>query len=75
MKVNYPKSIMKKNELMGMGFPEEYLMRVYRSPAQNFAHKMNPTKINSPIIFETKAFEDFRQKQIAAEVKSMPRGI
>ena len=37
--MKYPKPIMRKSELMKMGFPEECLMTAYRSPGQDFAHK------------------------------------
>lgn len=70
----YPKPIMKMSALIDMGFPEEFLLYAYRNPRQTFAHKMNPTKKNSPILFETAGFEAWRQKLIKTEVQSMPRG-
>ena len=70
----YPKQIMRMSELMDLGFPEEYLLYAYRHPSQRFAGKMNPTKRNSPIIFDTEAFEAWRIKQIEMESKSMERG-
>ena len=69
----YPKQIMKMTELTKMGFPEEFLLYAYRNPRQTFAHKMNPTKKNSPIIFDTAGFETWRQKLIKTEIQSMPR--
>lgn len=72
--LKYPKPIMKMSELTKMGFPEEFLFYAYRNPKQNFAHKMNPTKKNSSILFETAGFEAWRQKLIKTEVQSMPRG-
>ena len=68
----YPKPIMKKSELLAMGFPDEYLMYIYRTPGQKVAHKLNPTKKNSPLIFDTGALEQFRQNQIKIESQSMP---
>ena len=68
MMLKYPKPIMRKTELQGMGFPEECLMAAYHSRGQDFAHKINPTKKNSPIIFDTAGFERWRQNQIRMEV-------
>lgn len=65
--MQYPKKIMRKTELMKLGFPEEFLMFAYRFPGQNFASKVNPTKNNSPIFFETEGFEKWRMKQIQTE--------
>jgi hypothetical protein len=72
--VEYPKPIMKISELKKMGFPEEYLMCAYRNRNQRFASKLNPTKKNSPIIFDTAGFEAWRIKDIKAQVTAMPRG-
>ncbi len=68
--MKYPKPIMRKSELMEMGFPEECLMTAYRSLGQNFAHKINPTKVNSAIIFDTEGFEKWRQELMR---KGVPR--
>ena len=70
----YPKPIMKMSALIDMGFPEEFLLYAYRNPRQTFAHKMNPTKKNSPILFDTAGFEAWRQKLIKTETQSMQRG-
>jgi hypothetical protein len=58
--MQYAKPVMKISELKSMGFPEEYLLFAYRSKGQTFAWKMNPTKSNSPILFDTEGFEKFR---------------
>lgn len=71
----YPKPIMKLSELREMGFPEEYLLYVYRAPGQTVAHKLNPTKKNSPILYDTEALEKFRLKQIKTEESTMIRGV
>lgn len=72
--MQYEKPIMRLSELRdSMGFPEELLLKAYRSPEQNFASKVSPEKINSPIIFDTAGFEAWRQKLIQLEVKAMPR--
>ena len=42
--MKYPKKIMKKTELEALGFPEEYLLRVFRMKGQTVAWKMNPVK-------------------------------
>ena len=61
--MKYPKPVMKKSELVAMGFADEYLMYVYRNNRNAIAWKMNPTKINSVILFDTEEFEKFRQRQ------------
>lgn len=61
--MKYPKQVMKKSELVAMGFTDEYLMYVYRNNRNAIAWKMNPTKINSAILFDTEEFEKFRQRQ------------
>ncbi|QNM06598.1 hypothetical protein [Qiania dongpingensis] len=65
--LKYPKPIMKKTELQAMGFPEECLMTAYRSRGQDFAHKINPTKPHSTIVFDTEGFERYRQNLIKKE--------
>ena len=71
--MDYPKKIMKITELMGMGFPKEYLMNAYRSKNQAFAWKMDITKKNSPILFDTEGLENYRRKQITIEQKANQR--
>jgi hypothetical protein len=63
----YPKPYMKRRELVRMGIPGEMLDRAYRSKGQRFAQKMNPAKVNSPILFETEGFERWRIKQMNIE--------
>lgn len=58
--MTYPKPIMRMTELEKMGFPREYLLRAYRTKNQNFARKINGTKPNSPIIFDTEEFDKWR---------------
>lgn len=42
--MEYPKAIMRRKELVEMGFPYELLDRAYRAPGQKFAQKINPYK-------------------------------
>lgn len=69
--MKYPKQVMRKNELKQMGFPEELLDRAYRQKGQTFAQKINPASKNSPIIFNTEAFERWRLKQLDIENKAL----
>ena len=70
--MEYPKPIMRKTELMAIfGFPEEFLDRAYRQRGQTFAQKLNPTKRNSPIIFDTVGFEKWRMSQLQMENKAI----
>lgn len=55
----YPKPIMRKAELRKMGFSEAILDMAYRDKRQRFAWKINITKSNSPIEYDTKGFDDW----------------
>ena len=61
--MKYPKPVMKISELKEMGFTEDYLLYVYRNNKTAIAWKMNPTKRNSSILFDTEEFEKFRKMQ------------
>lgn len=58
--MKYPKPVMRITELEKLGFPRESLMAAYRRRGQTYAWKANPAKRNSPIIFDTEAFEKWR---------------
>lgn len=58
--MTYKKPVMRLTELEKMGFSREYLLRAYRTKNQNFARKMDGTKSNSPIIFDTEEFDKWR---------------
>lgn len=58
--MKYPKPVMKKTELEKMGFPEQWLLMVFRKHGQNVAWKMGNGR-NSPILFDTDALEKIRQ--------------
>lgn len=71
--MQYPKPVMRKSELEQMGFPEEYLLRIYRTAKQKVAWKINPLKTGSPIVFDTEELEKFRIAEIDMQVTSMPK--
>lgn len=60
--MDYPKQIMKLSELKAMGFPEDWLLRIYRSRGQQIAWKMSE-KPNAPILFDTELLERVRKIQ------------
>lgn len=62
--MEYPKKVMKKTELMEIGFPEEMLLRASREKGQTFAFKMNPLAKNSSLLFDTDGFEKWRLQQV-----------
>ena len=62
--MDYPKQIMKMTELKAMGFPIPLLMEAYRDPKQTFATKIDPSKPNSKIIFDTAGFDKWIAKRI-----------
>lgn len=65
--MTYAKPIMRLAELKKMGYPEEFLLNAYRNPSQAFAWKMDITKKNSPILFDTEGLEQYRLTQIKNE--------
>ncbi len=69
-KVEYPKPIMRLNELCRLGFSKEYLKNVFADPKQDFAWKMDMTKSNSPILFDTVGFEEYRKNQVMIQQKA-----
>lgn len=71
--MEYPNKMMRKKELLEMGFPEEFLDRAYREKGQTFAQKISPMKRNSAIVFDTVEFEKWRLKQIQTENRSLQR--
>lgn len=69
--MNYPKKVMRKNELIEMGFPEEFLLRASVEKADRIAWKINPVKKNSPLLFDTEALEKWRLRQAEIYQKSI----
>lgn len=70
----YPKKIMRLSELVKLGYTKEYLMKQYRTKGQKFAKKQDPTRRNSPIIFDTELFEKQQQRQQEIENRQIRRG-
>lgn len=64
--MEYPRKVMRKKELRGMGFSEAYLMRIFRTVGTPVAWKMNPgaRQKNSPILFDTEELEKVRARGI-----------
>lgn len=61
--MKYPKEIMRLQELKKMGFPEEWLLSVFRLQGnKNIAWKMGAAT-NSPILFDTEELEKYRKAQ------------
>lgn len=58
--MEYPKRIMKKSELIDMGFPSSFLGIAYRKKGQTFANKVDPRKRNSTLMFDTVGLEKYR---------------
>ena len=68
--MEYPKQIMNKKELSGLGFPEAYLMRAFSQPGQTFAWRQNPANRTSPILFDTAGFERWRLDDCKTQEKA-----
>lgn len=66
----YPKPCMRLSELKQQGLSEVELLSAYTDNNQTFAKKVDPTKKNSPIMFETGGLEDYRLKQMATEKRA-----
>ena len=60
--MKYPREVMRKTELLKMGFTEEWLMSVFRRRGQSIAWKAG-NAANSPILFDTEALEKYRVAQ------------
>lgn len=72
--MTYPKPFMSLQELSEFtGFSEEYLQEIYRRKDNDFAGKLDPTKKNSKIFFDTEKFDQWRTRQIKLEVEAMRR--
>lgn len=71
--MEYPKQVMKMSELIKMGFPEKFLQLAYLTKGQTFAQKIDPACRNSPIIFETAGFEQWRMRRLKTENMALPR--
>lgn len=70
--MKYPEKIMKISEMSSLlGFPKRYLLRAYKTKGQKFAHKEDPLRKNSPILFDTEEFEKWRQRQIEMENRAI----
>lgn len=70
--MTYPKPFMTIEEMAKFtGLSKKYLMEVYRRKDNNFAGKLNPALRNSPIVFDTEKFDQWREKQIKMEVDAM----
>lgn len=59
--MKYEKAVMTITELKKMGFPEEWLRSIYRNRHQTIAWKMDASKKNSPILFDTEELEKYRK--------------
>lgn len=71
--MEFPKSVMNMSELRRMGISESFLRIAYADKAQTFAWKANPTKENSPILYDTKGLEAYRLQQVMLEKKCRVR--
>jgi len=71
--MEYPKKIMRFNELVDMGFPKEMLLKICSDKDQTIAFKNNPTKRNSPFLFDTDGLEQYRLNLVRRS-RSFSRG-
>ena len=65
MRVEYPARYMRKAELLRMENPligREVLNRAIMYAPEGVARKVDPRKKNSPVIFDTEKFEEWRQR-------------
>lgn len=69
--MTYPKQVMRIAELEKLGLSKSLLMTAYRRKGQTYAWKMNPMKANSPIVFDTEAFEKWRIQMISGRVAAI----
>lgn len=57
--MTYPKSVMSLRELIDMGFPEKWLMKLYRTKNDGLAWKAGIYK-NNKILFDVEKLERIR---------------
>ena len=65
MRVEYPARYMRKAELLRMENPligRDVLNRAIMYAPEGVARKVDPRKKNSPVIFDTEKFEEWRQR-------------
>ena len=61
--MTYPKQVMSIKELKAMGYPEEFLLGIYRSRNQKIAWKIGTGGRTSKILFDTEELEKYRKAQ------------
>ena len=59
--MKYPKPVMRKSELIEMGFAEEWLMFIYRMRQDKKIAWKTGNKPNCPILFDTEELEKLRK--------------
>ena len=74
MGFKFEKPFMKRSELVKMGLPESMLDRAYGDAKQTFAVKADPTKPNSPIVFDTDGLSKWWDRQIRLQKAMIGRG-
>lgn len=71
--MEYPKKVMRKKELMGLGFPRDWLQAIYETKGQTVAWKIDPTKQNSPLLFDTDELEKVRIREAKNQAAAVIR--
>lgn len=61
--MTYPKAVMTIPELIAMGFPEKWLLMVFRMQGRRAIAWKRGTATNSPILFDTEELEKYRKSQ------------
>lgn len=65
--MTYPKEVMSLKELIKMGFPENWLMRLYRMKNNGLAWKAGHHK-NNKILFDVERLERIRVAECVADI-------
>lgn len=65
--MTYPKEVMSLKELIKMGFPENWLMRLYRVNNNGLAWKAGHHK-NNKILFDVERLERIRVAECVADI-------
>lgn len=61
--MRYPKPVMRLSELKEMGFPEKWLLMVFRMQGNRSIAWKKGMAENSPILFDTEELEKYRKSQ------------
>lgn len=73
---DYPSRQMRKSEMLRIGVPKSLLEEAQGDRAfvkKGFVHKLNPMKKNSPLVFDTAAFDSWYRERVEMGAREKAR--